>query len=157
MTGVSPIPHQARPYQGRQAGAVTRAVAAALDLIVVVLASIAGYFVVSGVSFVLRPWSFQFPDVALLLGLGCTLLLLILYLTITWSGSGRSYGAKVMGLRVIDRRGRSPRPLNALARAVLSVSFPVGLFWCLVSRERRSLSDVLCRTSVVYDWRAGPL
>ena len=30
--------------------------------------------------------------------------------------------------------------------------FPVVLFWVVVSRENRSLPDVLLRTSVVYDW-----
>jgi len=134
---------------------VTRAVAAALDLVVIVLAGVGCYLVISGISFVFRPWKFHFPTVAFLMGLTCTLLLLILYLTVTWSWFGRSYGARVMGLRVIDSRGRSPRLLNALTRAVLSVVLPVGLFWCLVSRDRCSLPDVICRTSVVYDWSSG--
>jgi uncharacterized RDD family membrane protein YckC len=37
--------------------------------------------------------------------------------------------------------------------------FPVGLLWCAVSGENRSLADLLVRTSVVYDWhvRIPPL
>lgn len=155
MTGVSSIPKPARPYQGRPAGLVTRSAAAAVDLIAVIVATIVGYFAVSGAIFVVRPWHFHFPHLPFLLGLTCTLLLLVLYLAIAWSVTGRSYGAKVMGLRVIDRRGHRPRMLIALVRAILSVSVPLGLLWCLVSRERHSMQDALCGTSVVYDWRSG--
>jgi uncharacterized RDD family membrane protein YckC len=155
MTAVSPIPHEARPHQGRRAGVVTRAVAAAVDLFVAVVAVVGAYLGVSGAVFLLRPWNFHFPRLPVLLGLGAVLLLLILYLAIAWSVTGRSYGAKLMGLRVVDRRGQRPPPLVALVRAVLSVSVPIGLLWCLVSRERRSVQDAICGTSVVYDWRSG--
>jgi hypothetical protein len=33
--------------------------------------------------------------------------------------------------------------------------FPIGLLWTAVSRENRSLADLLLRTSVVYDWQAA--
>ena len=57
-----------------------------------------------------------------------------------------------MGLRVVNSRGRRLNPLIALARAVFCAFFPIGLFWCAVSRKRRSVQDLVLRTSVVYDW-----
>jgi hypothetical protein len=34
--------------------------------------------------------------------------------------------------------------------------FPIGLLWCAVSTSRRSLQDIVVRTSVIYDWQAHP-
>jgi uncharacterized RDD family membrane protein YckC len=155
VSGVSPIPQEARPHQGRRAGLVTRAVAATVDLMVAVLATIGGYLVVAGAVFLLRPATFEFPRLPFLLGLGGILLVLILYLAVAWAATGRSVGSGVMGLRVINRRGRRPRPLIALLRAVLSVGVPLGLLWCLVGQGRRSVQDVICGTAVVYDWSSG--
>ncbi|MFL6002153.1 MAG: RDD family protein, partial [Nocardioides sp.] len=76
----------------------------------------------------------------------------ILYLAGSWTIVGRSYGCWLMGLRIVDRRGRSPRLMMALLRALLYVLFPVGLLWCGVGRSRKSVQDLLLRTSVVYDW-----
>jgi hypothetical protein len=39
---------------------------------------------------------------------------------------------------------------------VLCVLFPILLFWVVLSRENRSVQDVLLRTSVVYDWSVHP-
>jgi hypothetical protein len=36
---------------------------------------------------------------------------------------------------------------------VLCVLFPLLLFWAVVDRHRRSVQDLLVRTSVVYDWK----
>jgi hypothetical protein len=37
------------------------------------------------------------------------------------------------------------------------VAFPVGLFWIVVSRDNRSVQDLLLRSAVVYDWSRAPL
>jgi uncharacterized RDD family membrane protein YckC len=71
----------------------------------------------------------------------------------TWSITGRTYGDHVMGLRVVGRRSERVWPPTALLRAVFCVGFPVGLLWCGVSSSRRSLQDVVLRTTVIYDWR----
>jgi hypothetical protein len=37
------------------------------------------------------------------------------------------------------------------------VLFPILLLWVAVSRQNRSVQDLVLRTSVVYDWTArGP-
>jgi hypothetical protein len=32
------------------------------------------------------------------------------------------------------------------------VVFPIGLFWVVINRHRRSIQDIVLRTEVVYDW-----
>jgi uncharacterized RDD family membrane protein YckC len=56
---------------------------------------------------------------------------------------------------VLSRRGRRPRWALAFVRAVFCVFFPIGLFWVILSPERRSAQDVVLRTVVVYDWRGA--
>ena len=41
-------------------------------------------------------------------------------------------------------------------RSAFCVFFPIGLFWCVISPERRSVQDVVLWTSVVYDWMPRP-
>ena len=139
-------------FQGRRAGLVTRVLANALDLGVTLLTAGAGYAAVAGIRFLLHPASFTFPapppGVLLLLAGGA----LMLYFVVAWSVTGRTYGDQVLGLRVVGSRGDPLHWAPAVLRAVLSVLFPIGLFWALVSRENRSVQDVLLRTSVVHDW-----
>ncbi len=149
---VSPIPHAARPFQGRRAGLVTRTLAAVVDLVVVVTAFWLGYAAVSVVLFAMEPASFQFPDVALVPWAATEYVLAVGYLTLCWSTSGRTVGALVMGLRVLNRNGSWMRPVGALLRAIFCIAFPFGLLWIVVSAENRSLQDLVLRTSVIYDW-----
>ena len=71
----------------------------------------------------------------------------------TWSISGRTYGDVVMGLRVVNFRGHRLHVVGALVRAVACAAFPIGLLWVAVSRENRSVQDMVLRTSVIYDWQ----
>lgn len=163
MTGVnparhlSPIPVGARPYQGRRAGVVTRFLAAGLDGVVVGVASAAIYLGWAGFLFLLNPRDFHFPEHRLVLGLAGLFAMAVIYQTVAWTISGRTYGGHVMGLRVVSRRNTRPPLALSFMRAVISTIFPIGLFWSAVSRQRRSVADVLLRTSVVYDWtESGP-
>lgn len=151
--GVSPIPREARAYQGHRAGLVTRLVAAVIDALVVAVLLLAGYAGWCGLLLLLDPRGFSFPEVHLVLSLTSGLVVSVVYLTLTWWLTGRSYGCRVMGLRVLNFRGERLRLLGALVRAFLCVLVPVGLLWVAVSTENRSLQDVLLRTSVVYDWQ----
>jgi len=152
MTGVSTVPREARPYQGKRAGVVTRSIAGAADLVVVVIVMIAAYAGWATALFLARPRSFTFPDTRPSLAGGIGYLVLTLYLAVAWASTGRTYGKRVMGLRVINRRGERMRPLPSLLRAILCVAFPIGLLWAAVSSQNRSLQDILLRTSVVHDW-----
>jgi uncharacterized RDD family membrane protein YckC len=148
----SAVPREARPYQGHRAGMVTRTIAAAVDAAVVVLLVTIGLLSVNGLSFVLDPRGFRVvgasQEVLVEVALGTA----IVYLTGTWAVMGRSYGCRLMGLRIVDRRGRSPRLMRALLRATFCVFFPLGLLWCGIGRSRKSVQDLVLGTSVVYDW-----
>ena len=158
MTGseISPVPREARPYQGHSAGLVTRIVANTIDALVVGVIVGAIYLGFVAFRFLLDPRTFVWPSGNFLVSLTTTLFIATGYLALGWWLLGRTYGDHVMGLRVVDRRGRRLGPLRALLRAAFCVFFPIGLFWCIVSPERRSVQDVVLWTRVVYDWVARP-
>jgi uncharacterized RDD family membrane protein YckC len=150
---ISPVPREARPYQGARAGLVTRLVANTVDALSVGVALLAAYAGFNGLLFLSSPRDFEFVTSSALLSVTTALLALVAYMTAAWSITGRTYGDHVMGLRVVGRRGQRVWPPTALVRAALCVAFPIGLLWCGVSASRRSVQDVLLRTAVIYDWR----
>jgi uncharacterized RDD family membrane protein YckC len=150
--GVSPIPRQARAFQGRRAGVFSRLAAAVIDAVVVGAVLAVGYATTAGISFMLDPRAFTFPRTSLAFNMTTAFAVTLGYLTGAWRLVGRSYGKAVMGLRVVGPRGRRLRFTGALLRAFACTVFPIGLLWCAVSPESRSVQDLLLRTSVVYDW-----
>jgi uncharacterized RDD family membrane protein YckC len=156
-THVDPVPYEARPFQGRRAGLVTRAAAAVIDLAIVLIALGVGYLGICAFLFMLNPRSFTIPTPSLTTWTAVGYVLCILYLAVSWSGNGRTYGNHVMGVRVVNRQGRRLRPVVAFVRAVLYVIFPIGLLWVIVSGQNRSLQDLVMRTSVIYDWDMRPI
>ena len=149
------IPLAARPVQGHRAGIVTRVLAATIDAGVAVVAVALGYAGVAATDFLLRPRTFRFPEPGFALLLVALLGFLTCYLALAWATTGRSYGCRLLGLRVVDSHGRRLRVWVAVARALLCVFVPVVLLWVLVSAENRSAADVLLRSSVVYDWASA--
>jgi uncharacterized RDD family membrane protein YckC len=149
---VPPVAADARAsVHGARAGLVTRALANIVDLLVVALGVAGGYAAVAATRFLLGPTSFHFPAPApqtlLFLGLG----LQAVYFAVTWGVVGATYGDRLLGLRVTDDRGARLGGGRSAVRAVLCTLVPIGLLWVLVSRENRSVQDLLLRTSVVYD------
>lgn len=151
--GLSPIPREARPYQGQPAGLVSRCVANIVDALVVGAVLVAGYVTFNGLMFVLDPQGFAFTDTTLGWTVFWAITVTVVYFAGAWMSTGRTYGCHVMGLRVVGRRGGRVRPVVALLRAVLCVLVPIGLLWSAVSPQRRSIQDIGLRTSVIYDWR----
>ncbi len=150
---VSAVPREARPYQGRAAGLVTRSVAAVVDALVVALVVLSGYAGLNALVFLINPRSFTFLDTSLLLSLTAGWVVALGYLTACWWVTGRTYGCHLMGLRVVTRRGRRLRLWTALVRALTCTLAPIGLLWSAGSRENRSLQDLLVGTQVIYEWR----
>src|SRR4051794_4569580 len=103
--GISPLPREARPYQGQRAGLVTRMIAATIDAAVVGLVLCLGYAGLAGLRFLISPRDFSFPDTNLILSMAAAFSVLVIYLTGCWWFSGRTYGDLVMGLRVVNFRG----------------------------------------------------
>ncbi|GIH98172.1 RDD family protein [Planobispora takensis] len=150
--GVSPVPREARPYQGHRAGVVSRFLAAAVDLAVVIGAVVGVYAVWATLLFLLDPLGFSFPRAPVRLSIVTGFVILVLYLAGCWATTGRTFGNHLMGLRAVNFRGERMRLAGALVRAVAYAVFPIGLFWVAVSRDNRSLADLVLRTSVIYDW-----
>ena len=57
-----------------------------------------------------------------------------------------------MGLRVQKRHGENLGLGLAALRSALSIVFALGLLWSIVSRQNKSLQDVVLGTEVVFDW-----
>jgi uncharacterized RDD family membrane protein YckC len=154
MTQAEPsirIPAAARRFQGQRAGIITRFAAAIIDLGVVVGLVAVLYAVIFGISFILHPRHPHWPDLSWSLWF-IGVVIAIPYLALTWTTTGRSVGNTVLGTRVVSRRSQRLGFFVAILRAIICVLFPVGLFWCVVSRKKRSVQDVLLRTIVIYDW-----
>jgi len=149
---ISPIPREARPYQGQRAGLVTRVIAAVLDSLVVGLVLLGGYLGLVGLLFLFSPRSFQFPDLGVVFSLAAAFVVAVVYLTVFWTLSGRTYGQHVMGLRVLGIGGRRLRITGAFIRAIFVVVVPIGIVWIPLSRNNKSLQDLVLGTRVVYDW-----
>ncbi|HYN65684.1 MAG TPA: RDD family protein [Ornithinibacter sp.] len=154
---LSPVPREARPYQGETAGVVTRSVANVVDAIVVWAMVAACYLGLVAVKFLLDPRTFTWPEGNFLAGLTFTLSLSVVYLWLSWWLWGRSYGKHVMGIRVAGRRGRRLGPVRALGRAAFCVFFPIGFFWCAISPRRHSIQDIAVYSAVTYDWMPHPV
>jgi uncharacterized RDD family membrane protein YckC len=153
MEAISPVPREARPYQGQRAGLVTRLIASTVDALSVSVALLLAYAGINALLFLVSPRTFEFATLSTLLSVTTALLAMIVYMTAAWSITGRTYGDHVMGLRVVGRRGDRVWPPTALVRAAFCVGFPIGLLWCGVSASRSSLQDIVLRTTVIYDWR----
>jgi uncharacterized RDD family membrane protein YckC len=154
--GIDPIPREAREYQGRRAGVVTRLAAGVIDIGVVALILIIGYLGVCIALFLLPPKGVDPPVPPLWLDLILGYVVMALYLAVSWRTGGRSYGCHVMGLRVVGRKGQRLRWATSVLRAAFLVAFPLGFFWVVISKANRSVQDVVLRSSVIYDWDVRP-
>jgi uncharacterized RDD family membrane protein YckC len=149
---LSVLPAEARGYQGTAAGVATRFAASAMDGVVVGVSLLAAYGGYIALRLVVSPRTFEAPDptwAGVAVTFHCAV---VVYLTLAWWIGGCTIGDRVMGLQVVRRRGGRVGLLRALTRAALCVVFPIGLLWCAVDPSRRSLQDLVVRTSVVYNW-----
>ena len=139
-------------FRGVPAGIVTRSLACALDACVVVATMLVLWGGWSVVSFLSTPVRFDLPRPTWTHVVLTAAVTAVLYLATSWALSGRTYGDQVLGIRVL-RHGL--RPLGwwrSLIRSVTCVLFPLGLVWTALDRRNRSLQDLFCASTVVYDW-----
>jgi uncharacterized RDD family membrane protein YckC len=133
------------------AGVVTRVLAACVDLVTVVVATLLLDLAAAGVRFVWSPVTFRWPQPGVavsglvIVGVG------VLYLSVAWATTGRTYGERLLGLRVVSSRHTRLGWTRAILRAITCVVFPIGLIWSAFSSQRHSLQDIVFRTVVVYD------
>jgi uncharacterized RDD family membrane protein YckC len=133
------------------AGVVTRVIAAAVDAAVVVALTVLLDLAAAGARFVWSPVDFRWPRPMASVAVVVLLLIAVVYLALGWALTGRTYGSRLMGLRVLSSRNQLLGWTRSVLRALISVLLPVGLLWCGISRTRLSLADVVLRTVVVYD------
>ncbi len=147
----------ARAIQGRSAGFVTRLSADIFDGSLVALTWVGIYLFVGFVPFIAHPLrGFHLPAPAPWFS-GLTFCALAIgYLTLSWSGTGRSIGKRIAGLRLERQADGSIGSARSFARAILSVMLPIGLLWVIVNRRNRSVWDIILSTEVVYDWDVPP-
>jgi len=138
------------PEPPRNAGIVSRCVAAVIDLGVVLVIIGVVYVGLILTRLALNPSAFQFPAIGVLFSTTATFSISVLYLAGCWVVSGCTAGAVVMGLRVKGRKSERLPGVVALLRAVACVVFPVGLAWVAVDPQRRSVQDLIFRSRVVY-------
>jgi uncharacterized RDD family membrane protein YckC len=90
---------------------------------------------------------------SLLLRVGPLLVFIGLYFMFTISWSGRSFGQRLLSMRVIDRHGQPPSVLVAGLRTVAQlaglVAAALGPLWIAFDSERRALHDLAAGTYVV--------
>ncbi len=134
----------------RSAGIATRALAALIDLAVVLLLLGGLYAALVLVKLVYSPAGFSLPSLNVVFSTLVTFVVAVLYLTGCWTVSGCTAGAVAMGLRVVRRNGARVHLLVAVLRAIGCVLFPIGLAWVAIDRRRRSLHDIVFRTRVIY-------
>jgi uncharacterized RDD family membrane protein YckC len=146
------VPAEARPFHEESAGIVTRAAASLIDLAIVALIVATLYLAVAGVWFLRQGPEFRFPIVSYAQAYVAGALVLIAYFTIGWSAGGRTYGDRLLGLRVRTVGGLELSGLRAFLRAVLCTAFPLLLAWVIVDPKNRSVQDHVLGTHVVYDW-----
>jgi uncharacterized RDD family membrane protein YckC len=148
------VPRDARAFQGQPAGIVTRSMAGAVDALVIIVFLFGLWAGWGVVRFLAHPVRFTFPNPSAVVdaAVGCGIA--VVYFTAAWATSGRTFGARLLGLRVVTRRGDRVHWGLAAVRSALCVLFPVGLLWAAVSKHTRSVQDILLGTFVIYDWRA---
>lgn len=148
----SMVPREARRFQGDRAGFVTRVLALVVDFAVIGAVLLMLYIGWLIIVFAINPVSFQLPSASFLVLLGVWFLVSWVYFVTAWATTGRTFGSRVMGIRVVGHHGYIMRPAGAGLRAAFCLAFLPGLFWVIVSSENRSLQDTVLRSSVVYDW-----
>ena len=139
------------PSPPAHAGVVTRLLAAAVDAVVVVVLTALLDLAAAGARFLWSPVDFRWPRPATFVTVVVLLLIAVAYLAVGWGLTGRTYGSRQMGLRVLSSRNELLGWTWSMLRALMSVLWPVGLLWCGISRTRLSLADVVLHTVVVYD------
>ena len=145
------LPEAARVFQGDRAGFPTRLVACIIDLALVATVMFGVWLAISILQLIFTPGvEIDPPSIGTLVACGYGLALL--YWMASWATSGRSLGAWVMGVRVVNRKGNRVSWPMSFVRAAFCVTFPFGLLWAIFSKRNRSLQDIALRTIVIYDW-----
>ncbi len=146
------LPPAAVDIQGLRAGFISRLIAGGIDYATIAIVTIGAYVGLALLRFLIDPRSYRPPHWTFGTFVVVGLIFMVLYLWGCWATYGRTLGNRVLGLRVVARNGGRVHWFAALIRSIACTIVPIGLVWCAISRENRSLQDIVLRTSVVHDW-----
>jgi uncharacterized RDD family membrane protein YckC len=152
--GATPVVHVVVGY----AGLVTRAIAAAIDALVIDLAAL---FVAAVVALVLSIFPITDDTKTLLAVIGGVLFAIwvIAYFVTFWTTTGQTPGDRVMHIQVRREDGRTLGPWRAalrLAGAVVGLILLLGYIPILLNDRRRALHDWMAGTVVIEAQPRGP-
>jgi uncharacterized RDD family membrane protein YckC len=140
------------------AGLVTRAIAAAIDALLIDLAAL---FVAAVVALVLSIFPIAHDTKTLLAVIGGVLFAVwvIAYFVTFWSTTGQTPGDRVMHIQVLREDGQTLGPWHAALRlvgAVVGLIFLLGYIPILLNDRRRALHDWMAGTVVIEAQPRGP-
>jgi uncharacterized RDD family membrane protein YckC len=140
------------------AGLVTRAIAAAIDALLIDLAAL---FVAAVVALVLSIFPVARDTKTLLAVIGGVLFAVwvIAYFVTFWTTTGQTPGDRVMHIQVLREDGRTLGPWHAALRllgAVVGLIFLLGYIPILLNDRRRALHDWMAGTVVIEAQPRGP-
>lgn len=147
----NPIPIQARPIQGKNAGFTSRFIAVLIDMAFIAVLVLGAYGIWMALRYVLSVF-YDFPQLSTVPLLLIGYFLMWAYWTWGWAIGGRTLGNVLMGLRVETETAQPLSVSRSALRALFSVVFPIGLAWAVISRSNHSVQDLVMRTRVVFDW-----
>lgn len=150
MTGVPRL-----RVTGHYAGAISRAVGAALDTVIVLSSFTVALAGLDLLSRVIAGQSLSGARSGVVSIVAMSVWAFV-YVYASLAIAGRTLGKGIVGLRVVMANGSPLSPRRALVRTLafpLSAVFAgLGFAGILLQREHRALHDLIARTAVVYDW-----
>jgi len=154
MTGGA---RQALAQQGHYAGALSRLLAWAADLLIVTTVYAVALAVLQFAINTATPWTVEIKDGYIVVIIG-QLAWFAFYLGASWVVYGRSPGMSLLGLRIVRGDGASLDPRHAIIRLI---AFPlgfltlgIGFLGIIFGKAHRALYDRIADTAVIYDWDA---
>jgi uncharacterized RDD family membrane protein YckC len=152
-----PSPERTVGRQGHYAGAVSRLVAFAADVVIAwVVYALATDAINAAVKLITgHPYNLsnhRILEICLLAGWA------FFYFSYQWAVSGKTLGMAIFGIQVVTAEGGPIAGRRAVLRTVGLVltllTLGIGFLGIVYQRERRALDDFVAGTAVVYDWDA---
>ena len=153
---------------GQYAGGVTRGLAWAIDIaLLVVVLAVTTWLVTTSFGFLginaescPQGWSTvsAFLCAGVRIGLALLALLIVpVYMIFFWTVSGQTIGDAVFGIRVVRTDGKPmtlPRSIRRFLGYILCfLTLGLGFALILVDNQRQGLHDTIAGTCVIYSWR----
>lgn len=152
----------AQNLKGHYAGFVSRLVAFAIDIAIVVILLIVGGWLIQTVnSFFQLDLPFELPPILLAVIAGISAFLVSAsYYIFFWTLTGQTPGKLLLGLRVVGMKNDQITLWQGIRRYIgyyiSALALYAGYWWVLIDNRRQGWHDKLASTYVVYAWEARP-